>query len=120
MITGTHAIIYAHDPERARAFFRDVLDLPNVDAGGGWLIFRLPPAELGIHPADSGQAGGGSHELFLVCDDITRTMEELNAKGAQFTGPVAERGFGLVVTLRVPGAGEVGLYQPKHPTAYDL
>jgi len=125
MITGTHAIIYAEDAEKARAFFRDVLELPNVDAHGGWLIFRLPPAELGIHPA--GQVGdpnsgapSGHHELYLMCDDVKATVAELTAKGVEFTAPIEDQGFGLLTRLRVPGAGEVGLYEPKHATAYNL
>jgi len=120
MITGTHAIIYAQDAERARAFFRDVLDLPFVDSGGGWLIFRLPPAELGIHPTEGGAAASGRHELYLMCDDIEATVADLGGAGVEFTEPIADRGFGLMATLRVPGAGEIGLYQPKHPTAYDI
>ncbi|HXR54663.1 MAG TPA: VOC family protein [Acidimicrobiales bacterium] len=125
MITGSHAIIYAEDAEKARAFFRDVLLLPSVDAHDGWLIFKMPPAELGIHPA--GEAGGpasgspsGHHELFLMCDDIEATVADLEAKGVEFTSPVANQGFGLLTRLRVPGAGEIGLYQPRHLTAYDL
>lgn len=125
MITGTHAIVYAEDAERARVFFRDVLGLPYVDAHGGWLIFRLPPAELGVHPA--GAAGdpstgppSGHHELYLMCDDVEATVAELTAKGVEFTGPVENQGFGLLTRLRIPGGGEIGLYQPKHPTAYDL
>jgi catechol 2,3-dioxygenase-like lactoylglutathione lyase family enzyme len=125
MITGTHAIIYATDADRARAFFRDVLELPNVDAHGGWLIFKLPPAELGIHPAappgdPATGAPSGHHELYLMCDNVEATVEELTAKGVEFTAPIEEQGFGLLARLRVPGAGEIGLYQPKHPTAYDL
>jgi catechol 2,3-dioxygenase-like lactoylglutathione lyase family enzyme len=122
MITGTHAII---DADRARAFFRDVLGLPNVDARGGWLIFKLPPAELGIHPAGAtGEpatgAPSGHHELYLMCDDVAATVAELTANGVEFTAPIEDQGFGLLARLRVPGAGEIGLYQPKHPTAYDL
>lgn len=124
MITGTHAIIYAQDAEKARAFFRDVLEWPHVDAHGGWLIFKLPPAELGIHPTgDAGErstgAPSGHHDLYLLCDDIAATVAELTAKGVEFTQPVEDRGFGLLAQLRVPGAGEIGIYQPKHPTAYD-
>ncbi len=113
MITGLHAIVHAEDPEQARAFFRDVLGLPNVDAGGGWLIFRAPPAELAVHPADT----AGTHELYLMCDDIETTVAELPRKGVAFTGPVTDRGWGLLTTLRVPGAGTLGLYEPKHPVA---
>lgn len=120
MINGTHAIIYAEDAEQARAFFRDILGLRSVDAHDGWLIFQLPPAELGIHPTGSGEARSGGHELYLMCDDIAATMAELSGKGVEFCTPVQDRGFGLMATLRVPGAGELGLYQPKHPTAYDL
>jgi catechol 2,3-dioxygenase-like lactoylglutathione lyase family enzyme len=119
VITSTHAIIYADDPEAARAFFRDVLALPNVDSHGGWLIFKLPPAELGIHPAVE-SVPSGRHELYLMCDDVHATAAELEAKGVEFTSPVSDEGFGLLTTLRVPGGGEIGLYQPKHPTAYDL
>jgi catechol 2,3-dioxygenase-like lactoylglutathione lyase family enzyme len=123
VITGTHAIIYAQDPERARSFFRDVLGLPNLDAHDGWLIFKLPPAELGIHPANDGPDAGapsGHHELFLMCDDITQTVSDLTAKGVVFTAPVESQSFGLLTRLQVPGAGEIGLYQPRHATAYDL
>jgi predicted enzyme related to lactoylglutathione lyase len=119
VITAAHAILYADDPDRARAFFRDVLDMPNVDIHGGWLIFKLPPAELGIHP--SGEASpSGHHELFLMCDEIDRTVAELTAKGAEFSTPVSETRFGRLIRLRIPGGGEVGLYQPSHATAYDL
>lgn len=125
MISGTHAIIYAEDAERARAFFRDVLGLAWVDAHDGWLIFKLPPAELGIHPApgadDPGEgARSGHHELYLMCDDIEATVAELTSKGVEFTSPVENQGFGLLVRLSVPGAGEIGLYQPRHVTALDL
>ena len=125
MITGTHAIIYAEDAERVRAFFRDVLELPYVDAHGGWLIFKMPPAELGIHPAGdpadpASGAPTGHHELYLMCDDIAATVTELESKGVEFTAPVESQGFGLLTRFRVPGAGELGLYQPRHATAYDL
>ena len=112
MITGTHAIVFAHDAEAARAFFADVLDLRAVDAGGGWLIFALPPAELAAHPADE----EGRHELYLMCDDIEATVEELKAKGVEFAGPVSDEGFGLVTAIKLPGGGELGLYEPRHPS----
>jgi len=125
MITGSHAIIYAEDADKARAFFRDVLDLPYVDAHDGWLIFKLPPAELGIHP--SGEAGdpdsgapSGHHEMYLMCDDVEATVAALTARGVEFTSPVQSQGFGLLTRFRVPGAGEIGLYQPRHTVAYDL
>jgi catechol 2,3-dioxygenase-like lactoylglutathione lyase family enzyme len=125
MLTGTHAIIYADDADAARAFFRDVLGWPNVDAHGGWLIFKTPPAELGIHPAgDPGDpstgAPSGHHELFLMCDDVEATVAQLTAKGVEFTSPISDLGFGRLTRFRVPGAGEIGLYQPRHPPAYDL
>jgi catechol 2,3-dioxygenase-like lactoylglutathione lyase family enzyme len=121
MITSTHAIIYAEDTEQVRAFLRDVLQLPYVDAHDGWLIFKLPPAELGIHPAGDPEssAPSGHHELYLMCDDVGATVADLTAKGVNFTVPIEDRGFGLVMRFQVPGAGEIGLYQPKHPTAHD-
>ncbi len=125
MITGTHAIVYAADAEATRAFLRDVLGFPHVDAHDGWLIFKLPPAELGVHPAgEPGDPGTGApsghHELYLMCDDIEATVADLTAKGVEFTGPVQSQGFGLLTRLKVPGGGEIGLYQPRHATAYDL
>jgi predicted enzyme related to lactoylglutathione lyase len=118
MIFGAHAIVYARDAERARAFFRDTLEMANVDAGEGWLIFRLPPGEMGVHPTME-SAEDGSHELYLMCDDVKRTVSELGRKGVQFTKPVQDHGWGLLTYLRVPGGGELGLYQPRHPTAID-
>jgi catechol 2,3-dioxygenase-like lactoylglutathione lyase family enzyme len=113
MITGAHSIVYGPGAEATRAFFRDVLEFPNVDAGDGWLIFRLPPSEVAVHP--SGPAEEGRHELYLMCDDIEATVKELTAKGVEFTSEVSDQGWGLLTSLRVPGAGEIGLYQPKHP-----
>jgi catechol 2,3-dioxygenase-like lactoylglutathione lyase family enzyme len=109
VINGAHVILYSRDPEADRAFFRDTLGY--VDAGDGWLIFRLPPAELALHPTDGAQANG----LFLMCDDVTATVAELSAKGVQFTIPVTEERWGLRTTLRLPGGGELGLYEPSHP-----
>jgi predicted enzyme related to lactoylglutathione lyase len=120
MITSTHAIVYADDADAARAFFRDVLGLGHVDAHEGWLIFKLPPAELGIHPAAPPGAPSGHHELYLMCDDVEATVVELAAKGVEFTSPMEDMGFGRMSRLRIPGGGEMGLYQPRHPTAYDL
>ena len=115
MITGAHSIIYATDAEAARAFLRDTLGLSNVDAGNGWLIFKSPPAELAVHPG-----GDGTVEFYLMCDDLASTMDELKAKGVEFTSEVSNQRWGLVTSLAVPGAGNIGLYQPLHPTAYDL
>jgi catechol 2,3-dioxygenase-like lactoylglutathione lyase family enzyme len=117
MITGAHSIIYATDAEAARAFLRDTLGLSNVDAGDGWLIFKSPPAEVAVHPADP--SASGTVELYLMCDDLESTMADLKAKGVE-VGEVTSAGFGLLTTLRVPGTGELGLYQPRHPVAYDL
>jgi catechol 2,3-dioxygenase-like lactoylglutathione lyase family enzyme len=111
MITGAHAIVFSEDAEALRAFFRDVLGFPSVDAGGGWLIFALPPAELAAHPADE----SGRHELYLMCDDVEATVGELERKGAEFTGPIEDEGFGLVTSIRLPGGGRLGLYEPRHP-----
>jgi predicted enzyme related to lactoylglutathione lyase len=113
MITGVHAIVFTQDADAVRAFFRDVLGLPSVDAGGGWLIFALPPAELAAHPAE----GAGHHELYLMCDDVQATAQELAAKGVELSRPVTDEGFGLMTAIRMPGGGELGLYEPRHPTA---
>ena len=112
MITGAHAIIFSKDAEALRAFLGDTLGLRSVDAGGGWLIFGLPPAELAAHPAEE----AGKHELYLMCDDIEATVAELEAKGVKFAGPVNEAGFGLMTSIELPGGGELGLYEPRHPT----
>ena len=110
MITGVHAIVFSEDAEANRAFFRDVLDLSSVDAGGGWLIFALPPAELAAHTAE----GGSHHELYLMCEDVEATVQELSERGVEFTAPVMDQGWGLVTALRLPGGGELGLYEPRH------
>lgn len=121
MINASHSIIYAENAEEARAFFRDVLGFPFVDAHDGWLIFKLPPPELGIHPTAAGSGPSSGHtELYLMCDDIQATVSELESKGVEFTSTIENAGFGLVTHLKVPGAGEIGLYQPRHQTAYDI
>jgi catechol 2,3-dioxygenase-like lactoylglutathione lyase family enzyme len=112
VIIGAHVVIYARDPEAARAFFRDVLGLPSVDAGRGWLIFELPPTELAAHPSEE----GGGHELYLMCDDIEATVADLRQQGVEFTRPVVDTGWGFVTALAVPGAADVALYEPKHPS----
>jgi catechol 2,3-dioxygenase-like lactoylglutathione lyase family enzyme len=113
MITGMHAIIYSRDAEADRAFFRDVLGFPAVDAGGGWLIFAAPPSELACHPAES----NGKHELYLMCDDVQAEVARLGQKGIA-CGAVSDQGWGLLCTLRLPGGGDLGLYQPRHITAH--
>lgn len=122
MINAVHALIYTREPDAARAFFRDVLKLHHVDAGHGWLIFALPPAELGIHPLDDEDADAESpaaptdrHELYLMCDDVHATVAELKKKGVSCETPITDQGWGIVTTLRIPGGGTIGLYQPRHP-----
>src|SRR5215211_7114144 len=100
--------MFTRDAEGLRAFFRDVLGFPSVDAGGGWLIFALPPAEVAAHPAQ----GDERHELYLMCDDIEATAAELAAKGVVLSRPVSDEGWGLVTAVRLPGGGELGLYEP--------
>ncbi len=111
MITGVHAIIFTSDAEADRNFFREVLDLRAVDAGGGWLIFALPPAELAVHRTD----GAARHELYLMCDDIRATVDALIAKGVELTDDITEQAWGLTTTLRLPGGSELALYEPRHP-----
>jgi catechol 2,3-dioxygenase-like lactoylglutathione lyase family enzyme len=124
MINGFHTIIYSDDAEATRAFFRDVLDWPHVDAGGGWLIFKTKPAELGVHPTggDHGEEWGNvpTHQSSLMCDDIEATRDELRAKGVDVDDQIVDEGFGLTTTIEVPGAGRMMLYQPRHDVAYDL
>ena len=110
-ITGVHAILYTNDAAADRAMFADVLGLPSVDAGAGWLIFALPPAELAVHPAS---AEGGGYELYLMCDNIEATVRELRAKGAELCGGVTAQRWGLITTISLPGGGRLGLYEPRH------
>jgi catechol 2,3-dioxygenase-like lactoylglutathione lyase family enzyme len=115
VIFGAHVIIYSTDAAADRVFFRDVLGYPSVDAGHGWLIFALPPAELAVHPAE----GDGGHELYLMCDDLQAEMAALLEKGVRCSD-VEEARWGSVTKFQLPGGSEVGLYQPKHPTALAL
>jgi len=117
MLTGMHVLVYAEDPEAARAFFRDVVRWPDVDAHDGWLIFGTGPSELGVHPADGAPV---RHEISLMCSDIEGTVAELASRGTRFTGDIEARGFGRSISLQVPGGGEMLLYEPRHPTAFDL
>jgi catechol 2,3-dioxygenase-like lactoylglutathione lyase family enzyme len=112
MIFGAHTVIYSQDATADRAFFRDILGFPCVDAGHDWLIFALPPSEMAVHPADA----NGGHELFLVCDDLATEIQALRDKGITCSD-VEEARWGSVTKVRLPGGGEVGLYQPKHPLA---
>jgi hypothetical protein len=111
-ITGTHMLLYTSEPDALRAVLRDVFGWSNVDAGGGWLIFALPPAELGIHPADA-----PSHQISLMCDNVETTMADLKEKGIEFVGEPVDMRFGVGVTMVLPGNVEVMLYEPRHPTA---
>ena len=116
MIAGAHLLLYAHDAPAARAFFRDVLGLEALEDEGGWMYLVLPPAELAVHPGPGLVAGReeGRTELFLMCHDVHGTRRALEAKGVEFTEPVTDEGSGLMTRLRVPGFGELGLYEPRH------
>ena len=115
MISGAHVILYSKDAEADRAFFRDVLGFPAVDAGRGWLIFALPPAEAAFHPSDQ----NGAHELYFLCDDLQAEIAGLAKKNVKCS-EVHEERWGSITKVRLPGGGDVGLYQPKHPTALGL
>ncbi len=109
MISGAHVIVYSKDAEADRAFFRDVLGFRSVDAGHGWLIFALPPSEAAFHPAEA----NGSHELYLMCDDLEAEMKRLRGKGVE-CAPAHEERWGSLTSIPLPGGGKLGLYQPKH------
>jgi catechol 2,3-dioxygenase-like lactoylglutathione lyase family enzyme len=111
MIEGAHTIVFAEDAERARAFLCDVLGFEAVDAGGGWLIFALPPAELAIHPTD----GEPSHELYLMTDDLDHTLQRLRERGVTVGSEPSDQGWGVLASIEVPGFGPLGLYEPRHP-----
>jgi predicted enzyme related to lactoylglutathione lyase len=111
VITGVHAIVFSADAGKVRAFFADVLNLPSADAGGGWPIFALPPAELAVHPA----AGESRHELYLMCDDIHATLAELRSKGVAVARDISDQGWGLLAAIRLPDGAELPIYQPRHP-----
>ena len=116
MINGTHLIIYSQDAAADRAFIRDTLRFPGVDAGDGWLIFRLPPAEIAVHPTD----GESKHELYLMCDDIAGTLQQLAANGVEIASPVSDEGWGMLASVRLPSGSDLQIYQPRHPVAYNL
>lgn len=111
-IIGMHALVYSKEDAATRAFFRDVLGFPAVDIGRGWLIFAAPPSELAVHPAE----GAEHHELYLMCDNIDTTIVELTAKGATLR-PIQEQPWGRVSQIVLPSGQELGIYEPKHPTA---
>jgi hypothetical protein len=114
-ITGAHVLLYTPEAEALRATLRDVFAWRHVDAGDGWLIFRLPPAELGVHPSD----GETHHELSFICDDVHATAAELREQGIEVLGEPEDKGFGIGVTIVLPGGVEVLLYEPRHETAID-
>ena len=116
MIKGAHIILYSSNAEADRLFIRDVLGFTGVDAGEGWLIFKLPPAEIAVHPTD----GPEKHEFYLMCDDLEKTLADLAAKGVSISHPISDHGWGLLATLELPSGSELSIYQPRHPTAYDL
>jgi catechol 2,3-dioxygenase-like lactoylglutathione lyase family enzyme len=124
VITGAHFLLYSKDPEADRAFFRDVLGFRAVDAGHGWLIFAMPPAEAAIHPGSEGSAQNGtgrsmlSADLYLMCDDLSAEIESLKARNV-ICSPVAQERWGRRTSIPLPSGGEIGLYQPSHPTALD-
>jgi catechol 2,3-dioxygenase-like lactoylglutathione lyase family enzyme len=111
MIDAVHSILFARDAEAARAFLADVLGLRSVDAGGGWLIFALPPAELAVHPTE----GEPSHELYLMSDDLEATLAELREKGVTIAREPSDQGWGVLASVEVPGFGPLGVYEPRHP-----
>jgi predicted enzyme related to lactoylglutathione lyase len=110
MISGVHAIVFAPAADEVRDFFRDILGLPNVDAGGGWLIFALPPAEVAVHPAER-----PSQEIYLMCDDLDATIASLAEKGVGLARPITDQRWGRVTAIALAGGTELGLYQPTHP-----
>lgn len=128
MITSLHTMIYSDDPPATRAFLRDVLEWPFVEdhmSEPGWLIFKSGPSEMGVHPTHCSWDGKDfnypkHHSIILMCEDIDATVEELKAKGAEFVGEVEDHGYGWVIQMVVPAAGEMQLYQPNHPLAYTL
>jgi len=118
MINALHLLLYSRDPAADRAFFRDVLGWPYVEDAGpdpGWLIFKTPPTEVGVHPTD----GPEFTEMHLMCDDIRATVADLAARGVPTT-EVSDRGYGLVTTVTLPGGGQIGLYEPRHATAFHM
>jgi hypothetical protein len=112
MLTGLHAIVFTPEAERVRAFFRDTLGLGSVDAGNGWPIFAMPPAELAVHPSDDEP----HHTLYLMCDDIEQTLTELRGKGVEVVGDVRDVRWGLLSAIRLPDGSEIPIYEPRHPS----
>lgn len=117
-INGAHMLLYTSEADALRAMLRDVFGFKYVDAGHGWLIFALPPAELGVHPAEGPTYSSGTrHQITFMCDDLNATMRDLRAKGVEVKGEPEDQGFGITVMLGLPGGVEVMLYEPRHPVA---
>jgi hypothetical protein len=117
-ITGVHALLYTPEPEAVRAVFRDVFGWPHVDAGDGWLIFALPPAEVGVHPAEGPTYEANTrHQLSIMCDDIVATVADLRERHLEIRGEPQDEGWGITTTIVLPGDLQVMLYEPRHPTA---
>ena len=114
MINGVHAMFYSSDPEATRAFLRDVLELQANDVGGGWLIFPFAQAEVAVHPTEDTDSTAGTHEFSFYCDDVHTTVSQLKTRGAKFSGPIEDTGWGLVTHLEIPGGCSVMLYQRKY------
>ncbi|MFF5971429.1 VOC family protein [Streptomyces sp. NPDC012769] len=115
MFSGAHVILYTQDAEADRAFLRDVVGFDHVDAGRGWLIFKLPPAEIAVHPTD----GEPKNEVYLMCDDVAESLKRLEDRGAEVSRPISDQGWGLVCAVRLPSGTELPLYEPRHPVAHD-
>jgi hypothetical protein len=113
MITGVHAIIFSSEAEKVRSFLADTIGLTSVDAGGGWPIYALPPAELAVHPSED-----SSHQLYLMCDDIGATLADLTARGAEVSQDPSDKGWGILAAIRLPDGTELSLYEPRHPSPH--
>ena len=116
MFNGAHVIMYSNSVEADRAFIRDTLGFAGIDSGDGWVIFKLPPAEIAVHPVE----GDTRHELYLMCDNIENVLAELAAKGVDVSHSVSDEGWGLLASIRLPSGSDLSLYQPRHTVAYDL
>jgi len=117
-INGTHMLLYTSEPEKLRAMLRDVFGFTHVDAGGGWLIFGLPPSEIGVHPAEGPSWDAGArHLISFMCDDIDKTIAELKGKGVDVDGSPQDEGYGITTTIHLPGGCDVMLYEPRHAIA---
>ena len=117
MIVGSHMIVYSRDAEADRAFIRDTLGFAGIDAGDGWLIFKLPPAEIAVHPTEDSDP---KHEIYLLCEDINKLLEKLSEEGVTISSPASDMGWGVLASIKLPGGSDLGIYEPRHPVAYGL